>query len=621
MEKAIGHVSEPLPVSWNQRDLLLYAVGIGAKRNELQSVYELSPDWHPFPTYPLVLGLKGDHTDVNDFGAMKDAGGPVPGLPKTDPKKGVHAEQSIEILKPIPAVSGEGWKINKKLVGLKDTGKGLIIDSAHELVDPKGEVYARMVTSGYVFGNDYGANGINKSIAPKRPLAPLNKPPAKKPDAVFSEKTTEEQAVLYRLSGDYNPLHAFPEIGKALGFPGAILHGLCSYGHAARAIVLNAAGGDGTRLAYMSARFTSPVMPGDEVGGRHICVFLPADATADTRHPLYLPIYYPPSISKLETSLWLSDIPEGTRVDFVQLNKRSGKLALGGGVALIKKKICAFTVQLGLTGQFFRQYGLGDRLTAGLVLLAVLNDTAGTMGSCAMVYEYMVHHWGDIAFASERVAKAFRFVLPVMGLAITFSLAGAIWATTITQTANVFVDREKPKLALTIWLISSAVIDVGLAAVLVIQLLLMRKATAYSDTRKRVTKIIIHAIETGSFTAVLAVGTFVAYQIAPDTSADIGIVIVLGRIYSITLLANLVARKPAVTPVLSATPEPEATSFWFSQTVSGTGTTGTGTPPEYTLRNSSSEGPCSKPTGFPKSVSEPSTVEVIIDSYAHAPAM
>jgi hypothetical protein len=77
---------------------------------------------------------------------------------------------------------------------------------------------------------DEKTKGYNKSIAPEQPVKASPKPPARAPDVVFSEKTTEEQAVLYRLSGDFNPLHIEPSIGKGMGFPGAILHGLASYG-------------------------------------------------------------------------------------------------------------------------------------------------------------------------------------------------------------------------------------------------------------------------------------------------------------------------------------------------------------------------------------------------------
>ncbi|GAA6060181.1 hypothetical protein JCM10212_005182 [Sporobolomyces blumeae] len=304
LNQAIGHASRPIPVAWNQRDLLLYAVGIGAKNNELAYTYEDDANWQPFPTYPLVLGLKGDNPSIANFAKAREGSSPTPGLPPLDPKRLVHAEQSITILGELPKESGEGWSIQKRLVGIKETGKGLIIDDAMELKNPKGEVMCRMVSSGYCFGK-FEPSGFQKSIAPEQPVKAA-KPPSRTPDIVFSEKTTPEQAILYRLSGDYNPLHIDPSVGKGMNFPGVILHGLCSYGHAARALVLNVAKGDASLLEYMSARFTSPVLPGDE----------------------------------LETSMWISKDSKTnkTRVDFVQKIKGSGKVCLGGGVALFKTK-------------------------------------------------------------------------------------------------------------------------------------------------------------------------------------------------------------------------------------------------------------------------------------------
>lgn len=302
LNQAIGHASTPIPVAWNQRDLLLYAVGIGAKNDELSFTYEDDPNWQPFPTYPLVLGLKGSNPSIANFAAAREGSAPTPGLPVLDPKKLVHAEQSIEILGELPKESGEGWKLQKKLVGIKETGKGLIIDDAMELINPQGKVVYRMVSSGYCFGK-FEPKGFTKSVAEPKPVQ-ASKPPSRNPDFVFSEKTTPEQAIVYRLSGDYNPLHIDPAVGKGMNFPGVILHGLCSYGHAARALVLNVAKGDASALQYMSGRFTSPVLPGDE----------------------------------LETSMWVSKDPKtgGTRVDFVQKIKGSGKICLGGGVALFK---------------------------------------------------------------------------------------------------------------------------------------------------------------------------------------------------------------------------------------------------------------------------------------------
>ncbi|GAA5968578.1 hypothetical protein JCM11641_007684 [Rhodosporidiobolus odoratus] len=301
LDKAIGHQSPSFPVSWNQRDLLLYSVGIGAKKDELQFTHEDAPNWQPFPTYPLALGLKQNNESVANFATIHTAA-PPPGLPKFDPKKVVHAEQSIEILGELPKESGKGWTMSRKVVGVKDTGKGLIVDDVIELVNPQKQVVCRMISSDYHFG-DYGTKGYGKSIAPPQPVK-AGKTPQRTPDFVFSEKLSEEQTLIYRLSGDYNPLHIDPQVGKGMGFPGVIVHGLCSYGHAARAIILNAAKGDGRRLHYMSARFTSAVLPGDE----------------------------------LETSMWFSrdETSGGTKVEFVQKNKKNGKLALGGGVALLK---------------------------------------------------------------------------------------------------------------------------------------------------------------------------------------------------------------------------------------------------------------------------------------------
>lgn len=95
---------------------------IGAKVDELAFTYEDHPNFHPFPTYPLVLGLKGDGLSTVNFAQAKDRSGPTPGLPPLDPKRVVHAEQSIEILGELPQDSGKGWTLKDRCVGVKDTG-------------------------------------------------------------------------------------------------------------------------------------------------------------------------------------------------------------------------------------------------------------------------------------------------------------------------------------------------------------------------------------------------------------------------------------------------------------------------------------------------------------------
>jgi len=308
ISKAVGFETGPLPVAWNQRDLVLYAVGIGAQADDLNLAYELDKEWSPMPTYPLVLALKGASPDVTNFAEMvKGRGGKAPpGMPALDPNRVVHAEQSIKILKPLPkeAKAEDGWKLIRSIGGVHDKGKGLIIENVATLVDGKGTEYCHMVSSSYNFGK-YNLDGFSKSVAPKLSVETKKTAPKKNPDHVVTDKTTKEAALIYRLSGDYNPLHIDPSIGEKLGFGGTILHGLCSYGIAARAIVKHVAGGDGTRLKEMGGRFTSPVRPGET----------------------------------LVTHIWVQPAENGSgdiQVDFAQQIKESGKWSIAG-CALVAK--------------------------------------------------------------------------------------------------------------------------------------------------------------------------------------------------------------------------------------------------------------------------------------------
>lgn len=144
-EKSVGHTDGDTPVAWNRRDLLLYAAGIGTGPDALDYVYEASPGFRAFPTYPLVLGLKGTSPDVNVFAEMISSRQGVPGFPKLDPNTIVHGEQSIEILHDIPTNSGEGWKIRKRIVGVHDKGSGLILETEQALVSPVGRTHAIMI--------------------------------------------------------------------------------------------------------------------------------------------------------------------------------------------------------------------------------------------------------------------------------------------------------------------------------------------------------------------------------------------------------------------------------------------------------------------------------------------
>ncbi|KAF9582792.1 hypothetical protein BGW38_010757 [Lunasporangiospora selenospora] len=225
VDKAVGFQLQPLRVAYNARDLMLYALSIGVKQDELHFLYESEPGFAAFPTYPVVLGLKRDNVGVSVYGADSE---PIPGIPDFDPNR---------------------------------LGKGMVIERTTLMVDPRepNRPYCSMKAGVFVRG--YGGFG-----GPKGPKAASNEPPKDRlatPDAVVEDQTSDELAILYRLSGDYNPLHIDPKIAPRVGFKKPILHGLCTYGHAAHAVLKALGRSDPRALRSITGRFTSPVYPGD----------------------------------------------------------------------------------------------------------------------------------------------------------------------------------------------------------------------------------------------------------------------------------------------------------------------------------------------------------------------
>jgi acyl dehydratase len=302
LAKAVGHPSSVKPVSWNRRDLLLYAAGVGAKATDLPFVYELDANWAPLPVYPVVLGLKGDNNDVTLF-AKKLNTDSIPGLPKLSTERLVHASQSIEIFKDIPPISGQGWKLTGKISGVHENKSGIILEGESFLVDPNGIPYAKLYSATFYLGAKATGQKFSKRIAGPPQAKPI--PKDRKPDWVIKDQTTPEQAMIYRLSGDLNPLHIDPNFGKSAGFGGAILHGLSTFGFAARGIISEVTNNNPRSLKFFGVKFTSPVYPGDA----------------------------------LETHVWeVGPGPNGTtEVTFITKDVTTGKIALGGGIAYIKK--------------------------------------------------------------------------------------------------------------------------------------------------------------------------------------------------------------------------------------------------------------------------------------------
>jgi len=257
----VGFEYPPQEVSWLKRDVLLFANSIGCTTDELHFLYELHPDFAVFPTYPIILSFKLTNQDVIDFYAAQ-AATPIPGVPKFDSRRVVDGQRSIIFLKPFPPTSeGKTFELRSKVLGVYDKGKaGSVVETQQDIVDKKtGESYSRATSSAFFVGQgNWGG--------PKGPATQNFPPPeGKTPDAVVSHQTTKESALLYRLNGDYNPLHATPEPGSKMGFGGAIMHGLSSWNFAAHGILKALGGSDPKNIREFQARFASPVIPGDKL--------------------------------------------------------------------------------------------------------------------------------------------------------------------------------------------------------------------------------------------------------------------------------------------------------------------------------------------------------------------
>ncbi|RAH83465.1 trimethyllysine dioxygenase TmlH [Aspergillus japonicus CBS 114.51] len=256
-----GHEFAPQEVSWQKRDILLFANSIGCKADELHFLYELHPRFAVFPTYPVILPFKLTDQEVIDFYA-RAGGAPIPGAPKLDYRRVVDGQRRIIALKPLPTSSaGRKFELRNKVVGLYDKGKaGTVLETEQSIVNQAtGDIYTKILSSSFFVGQG-GWGG------PKGPSTVNHPPPeGKSPDATHVIQTTPETALLYRLNGDYNPLHATPEPGAKMGFGGTIIHGLFSWNAAAHGVLREIGQSDPENLKDFQARFASPVKPGDKL--------------------------------------------------------------------------------------------------------------------------------------------------------------------------------------------------------------------------------------------------------------------------------------------------------------------------------------------------------------------
>lgn len=239
---AVGKTTKAIEHDYKWQDAVLYALGIGAKAKDLDFLYEKNgpnvyPSYAVIPTFQACAEL---------FDAI---GGQFAGV--------VHGSQSITLHKPF-APFGTLRTVGK-VAGIYDLKRFAQAVITTETKNNKDELICETEwTIMYMLDGNYGGE------AP--PASKKYRPPERPADWKVEDKTSPEQALLYRLSGDVNPLHADPEIAKVVvnvtgGKP--ILHGLCTYGFACRAIVDNECGGDPSKLKSFVGRFSKPVWPGD----------------------------------------------------------------------------------------------------------------------------------------------------------------------------------------------------------------------------------------------------------------------------------------------------------------------------------------------------------------------
>ena len=244
-DEIMNLTSENVEISYSDKDSILYSLGIGLGNdpmnlNELKYVYENSQSVLPSMAtnfqYHSPLLLK---TNINFIMV-------------------VHGEQRLSITNTLP-VSGD-FIANAKVIGCYDKGpaRGAIIEVETTVKNKKNnEEICKLVSTTFARGD----GGFGGPDSPKKEIFI----PDGEPDYVSEVSTKPDQALIFRLSGDYNPLHSDPKFAKAAGFEKPILHGMCTYGIACRSLVNEICENDASKLKRFDCRFSSPVYPGETI--------------------------------------------------------------------------------------------------------------------------------------------------------------------------------------------------------------------------------------------------------------------------------------------------------------------------------------------------------------------
>lgn len=247
--------TKPRTFSYGDKDVMLYALGIGLGADPLNEA-ELP--------YVYEKGLKVVPTAATVLASGAGRGEPTPRKPghrESAPNflMLVHGEQKVELHRPLPAKGT--FTTQSRTIGAFDKGKekGAILVNETVWTDESGEPVATLTSSSFCRAD--GGFGGPSDGAPEPHVVP-----DRKPDLTVAIPTRPDQALLYRLNGDRNPLHSDPDSAKRSGFPRPILHGLCTYGITCRAVLEAITGHDPDQILSHQARFSAPVFPGETIG-------------------------------------------------------------------------------------------------------------------------------------------------------------------------------------------------------------------------------------------------------------------------------------------------------------------------------------------------------------------
>jgi acyl dehydratase len=242
----VGVPGEPQERSWTSKDALLYAIGVGAGLGDPLRELEFTTEncagitQQVLPTYAVLIAQPRRGASLGTF----------------DRARLVHAEQAFELHRPLP-VAGT-VSVVSSVTGIYDKGSGALVASESRAADAAtGELLVTSRSGAFIrgeggWGGDRGPSSSWRA-------------PGGEPDCQIVQETRPEQALLYRLSGDRNPLHVDPQFAARGGFERPILHGLCTYGFTGRALLHALCDGDPARFRGMSGRFSAPVLPGDSL--------------------------------------------------------------------------------------------------------------------------------------------------------------------------------------------------------------------------------------------------------------------------------------------------------------------------------------------------------------------